>query len=124
MYNQLLETGAGCIAVMFASAYDLGLIPAGSLETCFQNETCTLCGSLWAARQIIEKFFVVHKNGKDPQELIDKTWSELQREVEEYKKEHRLEHNRQPGALPSASECSKLAPVVFDILLQLLRPHK
>ena len=123
LYNQLLESGAGCVAVMFRSAYELGLVPDGSLDDCVQPANCGMCGSLWAARQIIERLFDGQRTRSDLQQLVDTVWSSVKNDVETYKLETKLLHDRQPGLLPPATECSRMAPVVFDILLQHLRRY-
>ena len=123
LYSQLMESKAGCIKTMFNCAYDFGLVPSDSLDQCAQPDESSMCGSMWAARKIIEGYFDGHKNGSSPAELIEKVWSSLQQAVESYKSKSQLLHNRTAGALPDVSECSRMAPVVFDLLLQHLRSH-
>lgn len=124
LYNQLLETRIGCIKAMFASAYELELIPPGSLDHISQPESCDMCSSIWAAKQIIEKFFEIRKPLMDSMKITDRVWMQLKESLDCYNKtDNRIEHNRRSGDLSQAAECSKMAPIVFDFLLQCLRPY-
>ncbi|HEY9870674.1 MAG TPA: hypothetical protein V6D08_16020, partial [Candidatus Obscuribacterales bacterium] len=55
--NRLLEDRLDCVNVMVRTAYDLGLVPKGSLDDLSLSDDGTLCGSMLAARAIIEKHF-------------------------------------------------------------------
>jgi hypothetical protein len=124
--NRLLEDRLDCVDVMVRTAYDVGLVPAGSLDDLLSLDDGTLCGSMLAARAIIEKHFEskpLEGNGDGHARLVEKVWTELRRDVEAYKARTCLNHVRLPGGHERAVECGRMAPVVFDLLLQHLQRY-
>lgn len=125
VYDCLVNDQVGCVQAIVRSAHQLGLIKADRLSTLKLPIETPDCGSLFAAKYVLEQCLVERgyclNNGD--RKLADKLWEDVQRGVEQYKQQTNLVHARQPGHLSPTIECSHMAPIVMDVLLQSILPY-
>jgi hypothetical protein len=125
VYDSLVNDGKGCVQALVSCAHELGLIGGTKLTTLRLPIETPDCGSLFAAQHVLEQCLSERGyclNNGDRQ-LADRLWDNVKRKVETYKQKTSLEHARQAGKEASTIECSHMAPIVMDYLLQELQPY-
>lgn len=108
--NSLMVHG-DCISAFADTARECGLSCPDDLSV-VRCEVCLgACGSLTTARKILES---------SVPEIAEDLFEQLVSSVEDYKQKRKQKHCRGLNLEPTALDCSGLAPVVMDLLLQLL----
>jgi hypothetical protein len=124
VYNRLLTKRISCVRALVEEAYENGLISQGCLDDL--ELPGDSCGSAFAARKILEKFFdqrdVASSDG-EKQVKVDELWSEIANDLHCYQKRTNLVHELPDDGLMDPMECGNMAPVVMDILLQHLNRY-
>lgn len=125
VYDCLVNQDTGCVQAIVKSAHALGLIGSDKLTHLRLPIEKSGCGSLFSARQVLEQ--CLSERGYDlsngGRKLADELWKKVELDVDSYKSATSLVHNRQAGEITPVIECSHMAPVVMDILLQHLTPY-
>jgi len=123
LYNLIFEQAQNCVSAMVNGAYEFGLVSAGALEGLTLPIDSLVCGSMFAAKKVLEKYVEEHSlrhEGLDLPHTVEHIWQGIERDIDNYKVYTHLQHERHGGAPPDRLECSSMAPIVFDILLQHL----
>jgi hypothetical protein len=124
VYDRLVKGGQCCVRALIGAARDYGIIQGDSLEHEKLPADLSCCGSQYAARKILELAMQQRGFNRDgTAHLSDEIWDSMVEAIEQFKRNTQLVHERDAGDIPAAIECSKMAPVVFDILLQKLTPY-
>jgi len=104
-------THGDCIAALAETARECGLKCPDDLSGIRREVESGACGSLTTARVVLEA---------TAPEIADRLLKKLVAGAERYKREKKLMHCRGLDLEPSAIDCSGMAPVVMDLLLQLI----
>lgn len=125
IYDSLVHERLGCVQAIVRCSNHLGLIQENKLSNLILPIDTPDCGSLFAAEHVLkqcltERGFCLNNGDKA---LADKLWAGVVEAVERYKKETSLVHERKPGTTAPLVECSHMAPIVMDFLLQTLEPY-
>ncbi len=126
VYNYLSEGGGSCVRAIVDCSRQYGLVSRGQLSNLHLPLEAAGCGSLYAARKILECCFEERGLGSDKSELsqlVEKTWSGIEQSINSYKVETALTHERPAGQQSDILQCTHMAPVVMDFLLQHLLPY-
>jgi len=113
-------SGAEAIA---QCAYEFGLVPAGSIEPT-SEAVDSPCQCMAALQNVLIKH-CQEKEKQSPSQpcAVKEIWAAVEHCAQVYKKE-RATQSCQGDDDPSVySECKKMAPVLFDILLQQIRRY-
>lgn len=125
VYNCLVRDGVGCVQAIVKTSKELGLIATARLTTLKLPIETSDCGSLFAAKHVLEQSLIERgyclTNGDKA--LADRLWANIELDVNDYKTQTSLVHIRVPGTVSSTIECSHMAPIVMDVLLQQLTPY-
>jgi hypothetical protein len=121
VYDALIERRIGCVQAIVSCAHNLGLIATDRLRDLKLPIDAAGCGSLFAAEQVLYQC-LADKGGAD-KSLAEQLWSDVKRSVELYKEQTQLVHDRKAGDVTPAVECSHMAPIVMDLLVQKLQPY-
>ncbi len=113
VYDQLVSAG-GCIGAIAEIARTCGLQCPEDLSQVRSEHDSGACGSLLTARKILEETFP---------EFAEEIWQQLVAKVEQYKIRRNKAHCRSINLQPSIIDCSRMAPAVMDLLLQLITEH-
>lgn len=105
-----------CIIAFAEIARECGLSCPEDLSSVRTAVEAGACGSLTTARLVLEATV------KKP-EMVQELWERLLGAVEEYKLQARQKHCRGIDLEPTAIDCSGMAPVVMDMLLQIIESH-
>lgn len=118
IYNRLVGCKESCASSLVNCAREFGLMehynPAHTIEG---DETG--CGAMNAARAILQGNFQTQKKDVSTGHSFDSVWRSFEDELAACKDRFKL--NYTTISPPEVAECSKLAPMVFDLLLQHLR---
>ena len=108
---------------MAVAARDYGLIPFDAVDEIGQMDCRSGCQCAIAAHQILDRHLSTQNNGKAlPRVDIGKVKAAFDQETQTYKKKlDSPERNSQNN--PKSNSCERLAPVMFDFLLQQLRRY-
>lgn len=126
VYNRLVEGERSCVKAIAGCASEYGLISESRLKQLSFPLESSGCGSLYAARQILEGCLSEHDSSGDSQQVaatVESTWALIEQSVQRYKEETALIHERKAGQPADILECTHMAPVVMDFLLQHLLPY-
>jgi hypothetical protein len=100
-------------------AYEYGLVPAGSIKPLVESDKLP-CQCMAALKNVLIKYL----DAKQPQSPIydlEEIWTAVERDVEAYRERSTpLRQRDHPAHFP---ECKKLAPALFDILLQQIHRY-
>ena len=113
IYDQLVSQGS-CITAVAEIARTCGLRCPEDLSQLRSAQESGACGSLITARKILEETVP---------ESAEAIWQQLVAYVEQYKLRRNKAHCRGINLEPSVIDCSRMAPVVMDLLLQLIAEH-
>ncbi len=113
IYDQLVSEGS-CIGALAEIARNCGLRCPEDLSQVISEHESGACGSLHTARKILEETLP---------EFAEEIWQQLVSKVEQYKILRNKAHCRGINLKPSVIDCSRMAPAVMDILLQLIAEH-
>lgn len=125
IYDSLVHERLGCVQAIVRCSNQMGLIGENKLSNLTLPIETPDCGSLFAAKRVLkqclsERGYCLNNGDK---ELADKLWADVVDAVEQYKKDTSLVHERKPGTTAPLVECSHMAPIVMDFLLQKLEPY-
>ncbi len=122
-YDKLLA-GHGCFSVLVQAVADAGLISEDSLaELKDENQHIGQCGSLQAARKIIQAYMSERHHEDSASAFAEAAFNELKSQVDAWQK------SGNPGYGPECAEyqtyfpCRDTAPIVLDLLLQKIMRH-
>lgn len=121
VYEALVHRRLGCVQSIISCAHEMGLLAADRLRELKLPVDSTGCGSLFAAEQVVHQC-LADRNCSD-QSLATRLWSEIKNAIELYKAQSQLVHDHNAGSGASVVECSHMAPVVMDLVLQHLQPY-
>ncbi|MCC7531077.1 MAG: hypothetical protein IT342_21345 [Candidatus Melainabacteria bacterium] len=113
VYDQLVSEGS-CISAIAQIAWACGLRCPQDLSQVRSEYESGACGSLHTARKILEETVP---------EFAEEIWQQLLAKVEQYKICRNKAHCRGINLQPSVIDCSRMAPAVMDLLLQLITEH-
>lgn len=112
--TRLLERG-NCAAAFSEIARECGLNCPEDLSVVQNAVHLGACGSLTTARLVLEANAPL---------LANQLYERLVSAVEDYKLEKNQKHCRGINLEPAALDCTGMAPVVMDLLLQLLESQR
>ncbi len=113
VYDQLVSEGS-CIGAIAEIARTCGLQCPEDLSQVRSEHESGACGSLHTARKVLEETVP---------EFAEAIWQQLLTKVEQYKIRRNKAHCRGIDLQPSVIDCSRMAPAVMDLLLQLITEH-
>lgn len=114
VYDQLVSEGS-CIGALAEIARTCGLRCPEDLTQVRSEHEAGACGSLYTARKILEE---------TSPEFAEELWQQLVAKVEQYKIRRNKAHCRGINLQPNIIDCSRMAPAVMDLLLQLITEHR
>lgn len=112
--NSLMSHG-DCISAFVEMARECGLQCPDDLSDVRREVALGACGSLTTARKVLEATVP---------EIAERVFGQLVSTVEEYMRERRQKHCRRLHVEPAVLDCSGMAPVVMDLLIQLLESER
>ncbi len=114
VYAQLVSQGS-CINAVAETARTCGLICPEDLSQVRSHHESGACGALTTARKVLEETLP---------ESAEEIWQQLIANVEQYKLLKNKTHCRGINLEPNVIDCSRMAPAVLDLLLQLIPNEK
>lgn len=125
VYDSLVNQRLGCGGSIVKCANELGLVNEEQSSTFKLPVETVRCGSIGAAEQVLRQCLLErgYCNGNGDQYIADQLWRDLQSAIESYERDNSAAVDQCAGQLESAVECSHIAPVVMDYLLQKLQPY-
>ena len=114
VYAQLVSQGS-CIDAFAEAARTCGLICPEDLSQVRGHHESGACGALTTARKVLEETLP---------ESAEEIWQQLIANVEQYKLLKNKTHCRGINLEPNVIDCSRMAPAVLDLLLQLIPDEK
>ena len=110
-------TGAEAIV---SSAYEFGLLPAGILKEVEFSSTRDQCDCCGAALAVFKKHVELLDHGSIYDSAkVESAWNSIISRVKKYT----ASETAAPASQNCPAACSKLAPVLFDLLLQEVRRY-
>jgi len=120
IYNLLADqemTGAGAIA---CSAFEFGLIDELQLQRLKQSMDDASCHCMEATKGVVIEYFGARQSELD-HDQVNHAWSVLESEVRKY--DGTANEINCGNAVIVRHDCTKFAPVLFDLMLQQLRRY-
>jgi hypothetical protein len=105
-------------AAMVQAAYEFGLVPIGSSSgLACNNRGNGHCACFATAKDILTRHLTGQaSSGQLAPVKIDEIWSSIERQADGYQKSS-------PGERSSSELCNRMAPTLFDLLLQEVRRY-
>lgn len=121
--NLIVRGGMSGARAMATAAQDYGLIPFETAESIKLLDCQSACRCLEAAHQILEKHFLLKNNGnKSPQVNLSRLREAFERDAQLYEqKTDSSEMNDEH--LNGRKKCVRMAPAIFDLMLQQIRRY-
>lgn len=120
MHNLLADNISGADAIALA-AMDFGLVNTNFVSH-FQTEqrSTTPCCCSHAARSVLDEYFALRTASSNAPVDVNQVWVTLVGEATKYLRNDSTNPNNGPNPSPLGTEhdCTKLAPVMFDLMLQ------
>ena len=113
IYNRLV-TQEDCTSAFAETARECGLKCPEDLSRVKREVAAGACGSLTTARKVLQETVP---------EVAEALSQHLLAGVEQYKLESKKKHCRGLNLEPTVIDCSRMAPVVMDLLLQLVEQY-
>ncbi|MGH9549084.1 MAG: hypothetical protein ACRD3W_06915 [Terriglobales bacterium] len=123
IHDLLSRGGLRDSAAIVRGAAEYGLISADCLAE-FQEETDPhLCQCIATGRQVVAKCFEQKAKQGLPAVDSEEIWIEIERNVQRYRKALERGGAVSGAAAPETSNCLKLAPALFDLILQQINRY-
>lgn len=113
-FTNNLVTHGDCVKAFAETARECGLLCPDDLCDVERLVASGACGSLTMAGKVL------HATIPD---VSNELWQQLVVRVDEYKNKRRLAHCRGEDQSPTVIGCGGMAPVVLDLLLQIITPY-
>lgn len=117
-----LSCGRAASEAIAHSACEFGLLPDRDLNSVLPTHPVAPCPCMATARNILSKYCELRRARNDGFDLDEKAmWAILQEDALSFNQEstHESDEEKQERL----HECSKFAPVLFDLMLQELLRH-
>jgi len=120
VHNQL-RCGRAAAEAIAHSACEFGLLSHEALQDVLPAPSAPPCACLATAKNIVQKYCENRKNRPDGSNLDEvELWEVLQDDAQAFSNQSASQSSTENSA---EHQCSKFAPVLFDLLLQELNRH-